>query len=107
MEVVLAVPEAELEEFPEEEDTEESTGQQEQSSKTSQIQGTVNSLLSIITSPTPRLLKRIKRGKLAHLIGNTPEGGSACKAANSKRSLDHYGKRPRLLAVQKHTIKCK
>ena len=84
MEVVLSVSEAELEEFPEEEDTAESTGQQEQSSETSQIQGTVNKLLSIITSPTPGLLERIKRGKLAHLIGNTPEGGLGCKAANSK-----------------------
>ena len=70
MEVTLFVSEAELEEFPEE-DTAESTGQQEQSSETSQIKGTVKSLLSIITSPTPGLLEKIKRGKVACLIGNT------------------------------------
>ena len=112
MEVVLAVSEAELEEFPEEENTEESTGQQEQSSKTSQAKGTVKSLLSIVTSPTPGLLERIKRGKLAHLIGNTIEGGSeyrlqTCKAANGKRPVDRHNKRPRSLAIRKHTIKRK
>ena len=113
MEVVLSVSEAELEEFPEEKDTAESTGQQEQSSETSQIKGTVKSLLSIITSPTPGLLERIKRGKLAHLIGNTPEGGSeyrlqTCKAANSKQPvLDRNNKQPSSLAIQKHTIVCK
>ena len=75
MEVTLFVSEAELEEFPEE-DTAESTGQQEQSSKTSQVKGTVKSLLSITTSPTPGLFEKIKRGRVAHLRGNTPEGGS-------------------------------
>ena len=88
MEVTLFVSEEELEEFPEE-DTAKSTGQQKQSSETSQIKGTVKSLLSITTSPTPGLLEKIKRGKVAHLIGNTPEGGSeyrlqTCKTANSK-----------------------
>ena len=94
MEVTLFVSEAELEEFPEEA---ESTGQQEQSSETSQIKGTVKSLLSINTSPTSQLLERIKRGKVAHLIGNTPEGGSeyrlqTCKAADSKRPVDLHNK---------------
>ena len=59
MEVTLFVSEEELEEFPEE-DTAESTGEQEQSGKTSQIKGTVKSLLSITTSPTPGLLEKIK-----------------------------------------------
>ena len=111
MEVTLFVSEAELEEFPEK-DTAESTGQQEQSSETSQIKGTVKSLLSITTSPTPGLLEKIKRGIVAHLIGNTPEGGSeyrlqTCKAANSKRPVDRHNKQPRSLVIQKHTIKCK
>ena len=111
MEVILSVSEAELEEFPEE-DTAESTGQQEQSRGTSQIQGTVKSLLSIITSPTSELLERIKRGKLAHLLGNTPEGGSeyrwqTCKAANSKRPVKRYSKRPRSLVIRKRTKACK
>ena len=57
MEIVIAVSEAELEEFPEE----ESSGQQKQSGKTLPIQGTVKSLLSIDTSPTPELLEKIKR----------------------------------------------
>ena len=111
MEVTLFVSEAELEEFPEE-DTAESTGQQEQSSETSQIKGTVRSLLSIITSPTSQLLERIKRGKVAHLIGNTPEGGSeyrsqTCKAADSKRPVDRQNKRPKSLVIRKYTIKRK
>ena len=112
MEVTLLVSEAELEEFPEEEDTAESTGQQEQSSETSQIKGTVKSLLSIITSPTPGLLEKIKRGKVACLIGNTPEGGSeyrlqTCKAADSKRPVDRHNKQPKSLVIRKHTIKRK
>ena len=45
MEVVLTVSKAELEEFPEE--ATESSGQQKQPSETSQIQGTVKSLLSV------------------------------------------------------------
>ena len=111
MEVTLFVSEAELEEFPEE-GTAESTGQPEQSSKTSQIKGTVRSSLSIITSPTSQLLERIKRGKVTHLIGNTPEGGSEYrsqtrKAADSKQPVDRHNKRPKSLVIQKYTIKCK
>ena len=75
MEIVISVSEAELEEFPEEE-APESSGQQEQSSKTSPTQDTVKSLLSIDTSPTPELLEKIKRGRIAHLLRYTPEGGS-------------------------------
>ena len=75
MEIVISVSEAELEEFPEEE-APESSGQQEQSGKTSPTQGTVKSLLSIDTSPTPELLEKIKRGRIAHLLRYTLEGGS-------------------------------
>ena len=76
MEVVISVSEAELEEFPEEE-APESSGQQEQSGKTSLIQGTVKSLLSINASPTPELLEKIKRGRIAYLLRCTPKGGSS------------------------------
>ena len=82
MEIVISVSEAELEEFPEEE-APESSGQQEQSGKTSPIQGTVKSLLSIDTSPTPELLEKIKRGRMAHLLRYTPEEGS-------NRGLQNY-----------------
>ena len=75
MEIVISVSEAELEEFPEEE-IPESLGQQEQSGETLHIPGTVESFLSINTSPTPELLEKIKRGKIACLLGDTPEGGS-------------------------------
>ena len=76
MEIVISVSEAELEEFQEEE-APESSGQQEQSGKTSPIQGTVKSLLSIYTSPTSELLEKIKRGRIAYLLRCTPEGGSS------------------------------
>ena len=75
MEVVISVSEAELEEFPEEE-IPESSGQQEQAGETSHTQGTIKNLLSIDTSSTPELLEKIKRGTIAHLIRDTPEGGS-------------------------------
>ena len=75
MEIMISVSEAELEEFPEEE-IPESSGQQEQSGKTSHIPGTVKSLLSIDTSPTLELLEKIQRGKIAHLIRDTPEGSN-------------------------------
>ena len=95
MEIVISVSEAELEEFPEEEIL-ESSGQQEQSSETSHTQGTVKSLLSIDTSPTPKLLEKIKRGRVTHLIRDTPEGGSnqrfqTYKAAKQP-TLDCYSK---------------
>ena len=70
MEVVIFVSEAELEEFPEE--VPESTELQEQSNTTLQPQGTVKSLLSVDTSPTPELLDRICRGKIAYLLGKSP-----------------------------------
>ena len=75
MEIVISVSKAELEEFPEEE-APELSGRQEQSGKTSPIQGTVKSLLSIDTLPTPELLEKIKRSRIAYLLRYTPEGGS-------------------------------
>ena len=103
MEIVISVSEAELEEFPEE--APESSGQQEQSGKTSPTQGTVKSLLSIDTSPTPELLEKIKRGRIAHLLRYTPEGGSnrglqTYKAAKQPKP-DCYNKRPGSLAIRK------
>ena len=104
MEIVISVSEAELEEFPEEE-APESSGQQEQSGKTSPIQGNVKSLLSINTSPTPELLEKIKRGRIAYLLRCTPEGGSNRGFQNYKATKrpkpDHYNKRPGLLAICK------
>ena len=82
MEIVISVSEAKLEEFPEE--IPESSGQQEQSGKISHTQGTVKSLLSIDTSPTPELLEKIKRGRIAHLLRHTPEGGSNRRFQNYK-----------------------
>ena len=75
MEIVISVSEAELEEFPEEE-IPESAGQQEQSGETWRTPGTVESLLSINTSPTPELLEKIKKGRIAYLLGDTPGGRS-------------------------------
>ena len=104
MEIVISVSEAELEEFPEEE-APESSGQQEQSGKTSPIQGTVKSLLSIDTSPSPELLEKIKRGRIAYLLRCTPEGGSNRRLQNYKATKqpkpDRYNKRPGLLAICK------
>ena len=74
MEVVLTVSEAELEEFPEE--ATESSGQQKQPSETSQIQGTVKSLLSVEISPTADLLEKLRWGKVSYVTGITPKGGS-------------------------------
>ena len=95
MEKVISVSEAELEEFPEEE-APESSGQQEQSGKTSPIQGTVKSLLSIDMSPTPELLEKIKRGRVAYLLRCTPEGGLNRGLQNYKVTKrpkpDHYNK---------------
>ena len=95
MEIVISVSEAELEEFPEEE-APESSGQQEQTSKTSPTPGTVKSLLSIDTSPTPELLEKIKRGRIAHLLRYTPEGGLnrgfQTYKATKRPKPDHYNK---------------
>ena len=105
MEIVISVSEAELEEFPEEEIPESSV--QEQSGKTSHTQGTVKSLLSIDTSPTPELLEKIKRGRIAHLLRHTPGGGSNRRLQTHKAvkqpMLDCYSKRPGSLAIRKPT----
>ena len=70
MEIELFVSEKELEDFPEE--AADSSGTQEQSSLTSPSQGTGKSLLSVDTLPTPELLDRIRKGKIAHIVGYTP-----------------------------------
>ena len=89
MEVVLSVPEAELEAFPEE--VTKSSGQQEQSSESSHTQGTVKSLFSVEVFPTADLLERVKQGRLYYLDldGVTPktEGGS-----NSYNKRRNYSK---------------
>ena len=105
MELVISVSEAELEEFPEEEEASETSGKQEQSGKTSLTQGTVKSLLSIDTSPTPELLEKIQRGRIAYMLRHTPEGGSSQrlqsrKAANRPKA-GRYSKRPVSLAIRK------
>ena len=100
MEIVISVSEAELEEFPEE--APESSGQQEQSSETLHAQGTVKSLLSINTSPTLEL-EKIQQGRIACLLGNTPEGGSDCRfqtyKASKRPAINRYSKRPGSLAI--------
>ena len=97
MELVISVSEAELEEFPEEEEAPETSGKQEQSGKTSLTQGTVKSLLSIDTSPTPELLEKIRRGRIAYLLRRTPEGGSSQRLQNRKAAnqpkVGRYSKR--------------
>ena len=104
MEVVLSVPEAELEAFPEE--ATKSSGQQEQSSESSRTQGTVKSLFSVEVFPMADLLERVKQGKLYYLDldGVTPktEGGS-----NSYNKRRNYSKRPRSLVTNKPTKLCK
>ena len=106
MELVISVSEAELEEFPEEE-APETSEKQEQSGKTSLTQGTVKSLLSIDTSPTPELLEKIRRGRIAYLLRRTPEGGSSQRLQNRKAAnrpkVGHYSKQPGSLAIRKPT----
>ena len=97
MELVISVSEAKLEESPEEEEeAPETSEKQEQSGKTSLTQGTVKSLLSIDTSPTPELLEKIRRGRIAYLLRHTPEGGSSQRLQNHKAAnrpkVGHYSK---------------
>ena len=86
MEIELFVSEKELEEFPEE--AADSSGTQEQSNSTSPSQGTIKSLLSVDTSPTPELLDRIRKGKVAHIVGYTPslKGGYIKEILRLRRS---------------------
>ena len=78
MEVEIHVSEEELAEFPEE--ATNSKEQQEQSGKTSQMpnQGTVQSLLFVRATPTPSLLRRIRKGCTGYVIRKSPKpsGGS-------------------------------
>ena len=98
MGIVISVSEAELEKFPEE--APESTGQQEQSRETSYAQGTVKCLLLVDTCPTPELLDRIRRGRVASMIGKSPKGGSDNrdnrfqKNKVCKQPVNSYSKRP-------------
>ena len=82
MEIVLSVPEAELEDFPEE--ATESSEQQEQLSGSSRTQGTVKSLLSVEIFPTANLLERIRQGKLYYLDldGVTPKAKGGLHSFN-------------------------
>ena len=91
MEIVISVSEAELEEFPEE--VPESTPLRE----TSYAQGTVKSLLMVDTYPTPELLDRIPRGRVASMIGKSPKGGSDNRFQKNKvckQPINSYSKRP-------------
>ena len=102
MEIELFVSEKELEEFQEE--APESTGTQEQSSMTSQSQGTVKSLLSADTSPAPELLDGIRKGKIAHILGCTPSlrGGSKTRIVKNRglQSVTKCCKRPWSLVIR-------
>ena len=93
MEVVLSVPEAELEDFPEE--ATESSGQQKQPSESTQTQGTVKSLLSVEIFPMADLLERIRQGRLPYLDldGITPKAkGGSTKYKFARRHNDSYSK---------------
>ena len=108
MEVVLSIPEAELEDFLEE--VTESSGQQTQPSESSQTQGTVKSLLSVKLFPTADLLEKIRRGKLSYLDlnGATPKAkGGSTKYKITRRHTNSYRKRPRSLVIDKPIKACK
>ena len=92
MEVEIHVSEEELAEFPEE--ATDLMREQGQSGKTSQTpnQGTVQSLLLVRATPTPSLLRRIRKGCTRYVIRESPKssGGSGSSSQN---------KRPRSLAT--------
>ena len=100
MEVVLYVPEVELEDFPEE--ATESSGQHEQPSESPCTQGTVISLLSLEIFPTANLLERIRQGKLYYLDldGVTPKAKGGSHSHNKRQN---YSKQPRSLVINKPT----
>ena len=104
MEVVLIVSEAELEEFPEE--ATESSGQQKQPNETSQIQGTVKSLLSVEISPTADMVEKLRQGKVSYVTGITPKGGSiGCQEHKVFRQPDNcHSKRLQLLVIKKPIV---
>ena len=86
MEVEIHVSEEELAEFPEE--ATDSTREQNQSGKTSQTpnQGTVQSLLLVRATPTPSLLRRIRKGCTRYVIKESPKpsGGSGSTSKNKR-----------------------
>ena len=108
MEVVLSIPEVELEDFPEE--ATESSGQQIQPSESSQTQGTVKSLLSIKLFPMAELLEKIRQGRLSYLDldGATPKAkGGSTKDKITKQHTNSYRKRPWSLVIDKPIKACK
>ena len=102
MEVEIHVSEEELAEFLEE--ATDSTREQSQSGKTSQTsnQGTVQSLLFVRVTPTPSLLRKIRKGYTRYVIRESPKppGGSG-PSSQYKRlySVVVRNKRPRSLAI--------
>ena len=108
MEVVLSVPEAELENFPEE--ATESSGQQTQPSESSQIQGTVKSFLSVEIFPMADLLERIRQGRLSYLElnGIIPKAkGESTKYKSTRQHRGSHSKRPWSLVINKPIKACK
>ena len=104
MEVEIHVSEEELAEFPEE--ATESTVKQSQSGKTSQTpnQGTVQSLLFVRATPTPGLLRRIRKGCTRYVIRKSPQspGGSGPSSQNERPySVVVRNKRHRSLAIRR------
>ena len=102
MEVEIHVSEEELAEFPEE--ATDSTAKQSQSGKTSQTpnQGTVQSLLLVRATPTPSLLRRIRKGCTRYVIKESPKssGGSGPSSPYKRPySVVVRNKRPRSLAI--------
>ena len=85
MEVEIHVSEEELAEFPEE--STESTVKQSQSGKTSQTpnQGTVQSLLFVRATPTPSLLRRIRKGCTRYLIRKSRSSGGSGPSSQNER----------------------
>ena len=84
MEVEIHVSEEELAEFPEE--ATDSTAEQSQSGKTSQTpnQGTVQSLLLVRATPTPSLLRRIRKGCTRYVIRES------LRSSRGSRSSSQY-----------------
>ena len=108
MEVEIHVSEEELAEFPEE--ATDSTAKQSQSGKTSQTpnQGTVQSLLLVRATPTPSLLRKIRKGYTRYVIRESPKSsGGSGSTSQYKRpySVAIKNKRPRSLATSKIVYK--
>ena len=101
MEVEIHVSEEELAEFPEE--ATDSTAEQSQSGKTSQTsnQGTVQSLLLVRATPTPSLLRRIRKGTRYVIRESLKSSGGSGSSSQYKRpySVVVKNKRPWSLAT--------